>query len=375
MRDTLNRYHHLVALALIIACILVVHVSYIPDTFRLQHWEDVQFIKYVNEYVHSFWQCFTAPTLYPGLYRPLTTSCYYYLGLKWFGERIEPFKVFNLLVFTANVFLLFLICKQLVPWGWALVPALLFATRKAHHDQVVVTVEFQTLFAALFTLLTVYLFIRSRRENNHWFAYASYATFVLAMFSKEVAVATVGVLLLYGHLYDERKNLKPYFVHIGIAVTWVALLFGVFRRVRDYQGTGFHYTFLPKEVLRNYIANALSFVNFRLPEMNDVGLRFGRGILPIGRFLPAQILFGLLTAAWGGVLWFRDQVRARADGNLQLLAFGFGFFLLVMLPYCLISDRPYLRYSYIGHAGIAIMAGAVLRAASLGIRRLLAYTK
>lgn len=352
---------------LIVACLALTHGKSIAPTYHLAHWEDVEFMKYVHTYVHSFPQCFTAPPLYPGIYRPLTTSLYYYLGSKAFGIRVEPLKVFNMFFFVANVFLVFLIAELLFSFRWALLPAIVFASRSAHHDLAIVTVEFQSLLSVFYGLLALYLFIRSRREDRRALEIMSYVFFSLSLFSKESAAAFVAIIFTYGWLFESKRELRPYVVFGIITVVWVALFFLVFRGIRDYQSSEFLYTVSPRLLLRNLIGHTLTFFNFLLPAMNDVSLRFGDTIMKWAQSSPMQIVAALFLAGeLLLVVCYRKVERLKA---LRPLVFSIAVFLIAMAPYIAMKDRVYIRYSYVGHVGIALTICAVGQLIGSGVQR------
>jgi len=68
----------------------------------------------------------------------------------------------------------------------------------------------------------------------------------------------------------------------------------------------------------------------------------------LGALIVAQIALFLFPA----MLKTQDQ---------RLVAFGFAWFLIATLPFTIFEDRLFMRYSYLGHAGLALCVGAMLR--------------
>jgi len=357
----LARYHHLVALAVILAGTVAVQGPTIRKTFHQRFWEDGLFIEVARQYIHSFVNCFTAPSLHAGLYRPLSTHCYYYLTQNVLGLDVEYLKVISIAFYVANAFLFFLICKQLMGWKWALIPVVLCVTRRSDYDLVSLTVEYQTLLSVFYGLLAVYSFVRARSGGGRAWEYASYVFFVLSLFSKETALAMAGVVVVYGLLFDERGVYRPYAVYALISSLWTVLLFAVFRGLRDYEPTGFLYTFWPAEVARNYVGHALDFFNPLLPAMDKEGLPFGDRILSMSMSTIARALFAGLVAIEVVLVARSRSISGRYGDSLRRIAFGVAFFLLAMAPYAILKNRLYLRYSYVGHFGLAFAFGETVR--------------
>jgi hypothetical protein len=349
------------------ACIAGVHGDTFLKSLHTRHPETNMFIKYNQERIHSLLECFTVPPLYPGLYRPLTTSCYYHLGLKFFGNRIAPFKIVNLIVFVVNAFLLFLICRQFLSFVWALVAVALFASRRAHIHVLLFTVEFQTLMSVCFSLLMLYFFIRSRREGRILFEGLSYVFFVLALLSKESAVALALVVIVYGWLFDEHRNLRPYLIHIALAVGWARWFFFEFRGARDYRIVEFQYSYQPWDLFRNYVSYLLAFFNLLLPPIKDTTLQLGGKIEAVAKSAFAQVVFALIVLLDAAFVLLHKKVKLKRAQNPRLVAFGFAFFLISMVPYAIFQGRLFLRYSYVGHLGIAIVFSVVISAAVTAI--------
>ncbi len=360
-------YQYATAIAVVVACVALVHGSKIPRAYHLQHYETRAFIQYNDEHVESFSQCFTTPPYYPGLYRPVATTCYYYLGIKMFGNRVEPFKVVNVVFVVINAFLFFLVVRQFLAFGWSLVPVALFASRKAHIDVVVVSVEMQTLLSVFYSLLMLYLYIRARREGRELFLVFSYLCFVLALLSKETSVTMVALLFLYEWLFERDRDFRQCLTHLAIALVWAAFVIGVIRRVDDRRIITFNYSILPTDVLRNYLSYFLDFFNFLLPPIDNVDQSFGRRIEVASRSGIIQAALASVILAGAALIVRIRKVGARFSDVARLGTFGFALFVVSMAPYAIVGERLLMRYSYVGHLGVALSLGAVVAAASSGI--------
>src|SRR5687768_17522827 len=102
-----------------------VHGERIVRQWSRPHWEDFRFFRHNRAHVHSLGDCFTSPPTWPGLYRPLSTSCYYYAGRRLFDDRIDVYHGVNGAVFLANAVLLFVVAGAALPGRWPLLAVVL----------------------------------------------------------------------------------------------------------------------------------------------------------------------------------------------------------------------------------------------------------
>jgi hypothetical protein len=338
----------------------VTHGAKVPDTFHRQHHETRAFIQYNEQNVDSFLDCFTTLPFYPGLYRPVSTACYYYLGVKIFGNRPEPFKVVSVVFVVLNAMLFFMVTRLLLPFWGALVAAALFASRRAHLDAVLVSVEMQTLLAACFSLLVLYFYVRARRERRDVFHTLSYVCLVLALLSKEASVAMVPMLFLYEWLFERERDFRPCVTHLAVAVIWAAFVLGVVRRVDSRRVITFGYSYHPGDVLRNYLLYGLDFFNLLLPPSQGVVQPFGPTVEHLANSMVARSLFAVLVAGGAAAIVLRGRISQTA----RVAVFGFALFVVSAAPYAILGGRVIIRYSYAGHLGIALALGAAAVAAA-----------
>jgi len=214
---------YLLAAALCAAGLAAAHGSKIVGNWHVAQWEDAMFFRYNADQIHSLWDCFAKRGAWPGLYRPLTTNLYYYVGSMALGYRVEAYHFINLAFLILNALLLYRLATLFSgPW-WALIPPVLFASRLALVEIVLHTFEFQGLLCVFFTILSVDLFVRSRKSESSWMLTLSALAFCLALLSKESATVLPALLILYGWLFDDRIVSRPYLVHPMIALSWAIL--------------------------------------------------------------------------------------------------------------------------------------------------------
>jgi hypothetical protein len=353
-----KRLNPALSVAVIVVCVAVFHGPSFLRYARTVHPETTAFLRYNEAHVRSLRDCFTVGPRYPGLYRPLTTSCYYYVGRALFGERILPYKVVNLCVYAANAVLFYFVCRLWLASWWSLLTALLFATRSAHTPLVLFSPEIQTLLSFFFSLLMLYFFARCRRESRLSLEVLSYVAFVLALLCKETSVTMAAVVVVYGWLFDGRWHWRPYAVTAALALLWSYGYFVLFRGAEGYRVVAFSYSFSPPDLIRNYIGHALDFFGYLMGAADSPLPPMGGTIEAAAGSVVGQVAFGALALA---CLYFLVRLRsaaAAADDRVRLIVFGGAIFLLAMVPYVIVQGRWFPRYSYAGHAGIALMIGA-----------------
>jgi len=347
----------LVAAVLVIAAAAAAHGPRVVHNLPRHHWEDLRFFRHSRTQIHSLAECFVRPSAWPGLYRPLSTNVYYFLGRKVFGNDVVPYHVVSAIVFVANGVLLFWIARELLPGAWALAPPILFVSRFAHVQVVTYGSEFQALSSTFFSLVSIDLFLLSRRRRGVGLEAVSVLAFALALLCKETVVALAAIVLLYGLLYDRRGSWPHYLAHPAVAALWAAGFVLLFRRSAVYEPTGFGYD-VSAAILPRYAAYLLVFSD--LLVRRTVDLAFPERLEAMAWTLPAIGAFLLLLALEAAAI----LAARRLGPALRAAAFGFGWFLLGMAPFVVLRDRLFMRYTYFGHAGLAIAVTALLLALS-----------
>jgi hypothetical protein len=348
--------------ALVLAAAAAAHGARVVHNLPHHHWEDLRFFRHSRTQIHSLGDCFLQPSAWPGLYRPLSTNVYYFVGRKLFDNRIEPFHVVSAVAFLANGVLLFRVARELLPGLWALVPPVLFVSRFAHVQVATYGSEFQALSSTFFSLLSIAMFIRARGGGRAALEPLSLLAFALALLCKETTIAVAAIIVLYGVLHDRRGAWPHYLAHPALAALWVAAFALVFRRSAAYAPTGFDYD-VSAAILPRYAAYLLVFSD--LLTGRTVDMAFPERVEALASSLPALLAFLALLAAEGAAI-----LAARGgDAPIRAAAFGFGWFLAGMAPFVILRDRLFMRYTYFGHAGLAIAAGALVLALSRRARR------
>ena len=380
-------YDIAIAAVAVLLAFSLVHGSRFLENLSVVHWEDIAFARHNAANIHSLRDCFTQRPLWPGLYRPLTTNLYYYLGGVVFDNRIEVYHCINAFLYLANALLLYFICRRLLPGWWALVPPVLFVSRLSHVEVIINTCEFQTLLAVCLSLTAIWLFMSARQmprqsPKSRLLYTISLVCYVLALLSKETALVLPAILLAYGLMYDKRRAWRLYAALAAVTAGYILLFRYVLRGVTDYEPTGFSFNTGLNHILAGFASYLLAFINLVTYRLESVVMV--PAIPGLAASWPARALFAAACAVCAAYMALRAAAGGgpppdieRGQVNLQnrgadgtspgkyrlwgdAMAWGFAFFVAASSPYVILKSRLFMRYGYAGHAGLAIAAGAVL---------------
>jgi protein O-mannosyl-transferase len=159
---------------------------------------------------HSYWW----PNFETGLYRPVTTLSYLLnYALLDNADRPEGYHWINFLLHFANVLLVYLLAlrflRKIPP---AVLAAALWAVHPVLTESVTNIVGRADLLAAMAVLSGFLMYLKST-DSQSWRRYAwlagVMAVTTIGVFSKESAVAILGVIVLYEVTWwDQRKQLR-----------------------------------------------------------------------------------------------------------------------------------------------------------------------
>lgn len=173
----------------------------------------------------SYWWPYAETTLY----RPLTTLSYL-INYSVFGNGAAPagYHVVNLLLHAANASLLFAVVKKISHHVWvAAVAAAVWAVHPIQTEAVTNIVGRADLLAGVGVLAGFYAHLEAsgRRDRARWvwLAIACVSTLV-GLFSKESAVAVVGVVVLHDLLWRDNRSLADLITGWLVFVVPAALL-------------------------------------------------------------------------------------------------------------------------------------------------------
>jgi hypothetical protein len=358
----------------VVAAFAAVHGPHFARNLPKRHWEDGRHFHHSRTTIHSLADCFTKPSAWAGgaeaTYRPLSANVYYFLGRTLFDNSPVVYHAVDGLTFLLNAVLLFLIGRELLPQPAALLPPLLFATRWAHAQDFAYTSNFDTLSYVAMCLGGLLLFIRARRTDRRWLEVPASIAFALALFCKEGAVVWPAIVAVYGWLFDRPSAWRRYVVPWLLLAAWAAAYVVIIHRLYPEEQPGFGLDLSVAGLLSRYAAYALSFSNALVPRVDPEGS--GWAMPPHVSALsgsPAAIVLVAALVVVEAALLLVARLRPAALGRpLRVAVFGVAWFLAATAPYAVLAHRLFIRYSYFGHAGLALALGGVTVAAIEAVR-------
>jgi hypothetical protein len=337
----------------------VVHGERLARQWSRPHWEDFRFFRHNREHVPSLGECFTSPPAWPGLYRPLSTSCYYYAGRQLFRNRIDVYHALNAAMFLANAVLLFVVARAALPGRWPLFATAAFVTRRAHAPLLVNSSEAQALLSGFFGMAA--LACELTGDGNRWRRRAAMPLLLAGLLCKETVIVVPAIVMVHRRLFAGPERMRIPVAMFAAIAAWGAL-FAVARHRNGDVPTGFTYDFSAALVPR-LAAHLASFVNALTPgpaqvEMPEpvIGWAFSR----VGIGMTVALVAATGVAVWRGP-------RLPPSPTLRAATFGFAWFVAGALPFLFFADRLFMRYGYFAHAGLSIAAAAAAAAIWRGL--------
>jgi len=223
-------------------------------------------------------------------YRPIVTISYFLDYQLW---KLNPFgyHLTNLLLHLANVILLyFLICLLVKNEYIAFLASLFFALHPVNTEAVSVISFRKDLLVFLFSASSLILFIKQSSlygKKKFFYSISSISLFLLALFSKEMAIMLPAIFLLYEYFFVFNQGFAKLFRHalsryqgyilaiIFYLAVWVSLKNSVVDLIAEYPypGGNFYTNLLTmSRVVGIYIAWLIFPINIHatLPESDPV---------------------------------------------------------------------------------------------------------
>ena len=338
------------------------------------HWEDGRHFHHNRQQIHSIADCFLLPSAWEGgaesTYRPLSANLYYLAGRSVFGNNVEVYHAIDAAAYLANGILLFLLCRQLLPGPFALIPPVVFVTRLAHRQDFEYTSNFDTLSYAGLCLLALLLFVRARRQERRFPEAGAAFVFGLALLCKEAAVVWPALVTAYGWLFDRSAAWRKYVPGWVLAALWVVCYREMVHLLYPAGTPGFTLDFAPSHVLARYGAYLLGILNALVPTVDPE--KAGWAIPPHLRAFAASTPLVVAMASLAAVdvvllvaaRWRPQLVGAAA----RVVAFGLTWFFAGTAPFVVLADRLFIRYTYFGHAGLSVAIGGLASVAAHWLR-------
>ena len=356
------------AIILIVVLTALVYASSLKNSFV---WDDHPFI-IENSFIKS-WKNFPAvfsrdyfrgskePT-----YRPVVTISFFLDYSLW---KLEPFgyHLTKLLLHISNVILLYffigLIAKDK---RLALLSSLLFALHPVNSEAVNGIALRSDILAFLFYISSFMLFIKSDyyKGRKKSFAYlASVLLFLLALFSKEMAITLPILLMVYDYYFVFSKKTKAIFTHLKtryIGYIMASLFYlGVWFFIRPVEAGGYilkiqpgslyRYIYTMPKVLTAYIKWLSVPVNVHTTHLDSSFYSYS--------FFEPEVLSSVLLLM--ACLFFALTLSRIS----RLASFAILWFSISLLPVSNIAATPSImacRYLYIPAVGFCLLLAMLL---------------
>lgn len=301
-------------------------------------------------------------------YRPVVTLTYF-LDYAFYGLNPWGYHLTNVLLHGCNAIMLYIFFKLLiyrlatpskqltakcVLFDSPLLAASLFAVNPVLTEAVNAISYREDLLTFLFYIATLNLYIRLDSDfagsRKRWFYPLSCLLYLLALFSKEMAVTLPLVIYLYELLREKNgvsgfRSMLPGRYNTGyLAITsvYLYLRFSYFKNPHDYLTSGKTLLNIPYIFLSN-----LKLILFPVSLSADHVVVFKGGLF--------FIFLSLVVVA----LLFLTAFVQKNKG----IAFGFLFFAITLLPVCGIINLPHPlaeRYLYLPATGLALVIGLTI---------------
>jgi tetratricopeptide (TPR) repeat protein len=260
---------------------------------------------------HTYWW----PTSENNLYRPITTLSYLFnYSVLGKGESPAGYHWINFLLHAANVLLAYGIALALLKRFWmSAFAAALWAVHPVLTESVTNIVGRADLLAGVALLGGFLMFLQSAKSSGWrkimWLSGLMVST-TIGVFSKENAVAILGVILIYWLAWGkEQKGVRGFL--LGCAVTVPPILVMLYQRSVVLA----HALPQPVSVLDNPIATA-GFLRGKLTAVAVMGKYIWLLVWPVR--LSSDYSYAQIPLAHGGL---RDWIAWIAVGLIVLAAF------------------------------------------------------
>lgn len=181
---------------------------------------------------HTYWW----PQIETGLYRPVTTFSYLLnYAILGGGDQPEGYHWINFLLHFVNVLLVYALCLRLLRKFWlAVFVAALWAVHPVLAESVTNIVGRADLLAGLAVLSGLLMYLKST-DHADWRRYVwlvgLMAVTAMGVFSKESAVAILGVIVLYEiTFWKERRQLAG--LGLGCAAVGIPIFAMLYERTK-----------------------------------------------------------------------------------------------------------------------------------------------
>lgn len=242
-----------------------------------------------------------------------------------FGIETKAFNLSSLAIHILNSGLVMLLGSwRFIGWRLAAIAAMLFAVTEGHHEAVIWYAALPELLVFTFVLGAFLLWIRWLETCRHWYWFASFACYLLALLSKESGVCVVGLIVLTVFV-EGRHRRRLLLASVPFAITAAMYSLSIY-------------------------------------AARESHLHFNDGTFS----LRAPFLITLITS-WARMLWVWGLaalllIGATQPRRISLLGFIAGWWIIVLLPYSFLTymQRVPSRHTYLASVALALLLAHAL---------------
>ena len=303
-------------------------------------------------------------------YRPLRWLSHA-IEYKFYGLNPTGYHITNITLHVLTSILVYLTIFALVKNSrTAFFAALLFAVHPVHTDSVTYISGRRDILSTLFYILGFYLFLEHRKKKRLKFLTLAFASYLLALASKEMAVTLPAIFFFYDFLHslpDEGSPIKRSISALKNTITshkllysfffLMAILFAAYKVLLKspsnkegfYGGDLYIQLLTVSKILIHYIKQLLFPINL------IADYSFNSFPLPSSLFEPG-VLFSLMALCAIAFLTLKLIVRNK------IMAFCLIWFFVTLLPVCHIFPHHELlaeHYLYLPSFGFVLLIAMV----------------
>lgn len=291
-----------------------------------------------------------------GMYQPLS-SLFFSLIYRGFGASSAPFHLLSLCFHLVNTFLVYRFLRQI---DIQVYPGLLLTAIFTLHPMQVEAVAwisaFSTLCSVFFILLGLLFYLKAKKDEKAWASYACFFAFLLACFSKSLAVIFPLFLILIDFYHFKKRSWRiiyhkwPYFL--------LSLAFGIltisFRETAGHlSDLSADFSVLDRVFLVSYNLFFYLF-KFALPINLSAFYPFPKAD---GSFLDLPFYLSFLALLITGYAFYRFPIRSKVKMGLGIYLIGL-ILLIQIIP--LGNQLNCDRYLYLSMIGLLVALSRIL---------------
>ena len=374
----MNRRTRIAHLVLLLTVACGVYANSIGNDFI---WDDVELIQN-NPLIRNlgnigriatthYWDVEKPGERVTGAYRPLTVASYL-LNYQVAGADPASFRAVNIVLHGLNTCLVYLLCMVLgLSWPAAFVAGLLFAVHPVHVEAVVWITGRAELLSCFGLLAATYFHLRHRRDGGSSRLAAAAVFFLLALLSKESAIAFVPIVFALEVVLTSaegapasrlRSRLPSCLPYVVIALAYLSLRHAMVG-VED-RGTGPGTFFLGSTAREVFLTMVKVFARYwgLLLFPAKLSAHYDHTDVPP----PESLLEPSFIAAVAVHVLLLAAVAALFRTKRHLAAFALAFVYLALLPYSHVVHFEWLmgeRFLYIPSIGVALAAALAVETA------------